>query len=111
MRIRHVTSRDLPKYGTDELARFVREWRTSNWAFEGKSARLEGSRRAMRPGRTPAAGVWCRWPDLNQRPPAYEADALPTELHRQNGRRVLCLTPARSARKITKERTRGRQPA
>src|SRR5262245_10399725 len=27
--------------------------------------------------------VWCRWPDLNQRPPAYEADALPTELHRQ----------------------------
>src|SRR6185295_2185699 len=26
---------------------------------------------------------WCRWRDLNPRPPAYEADALPTELHRQ----------------------------
>lgn len=27
--------------------------------------------------------LWCQWPDLNQRPTAYEAAALPTELHWQ----------------------------
>src|SRR6266513_494955 len=37
---------------------------------------------------------WCRRRDLNPRPPAYEADALPTELRRRGlGRgRVLCLS-------------------
>src|SRR5690606_29806130 len=42
-----------------------------------------------RPGVLPAAIAvdvvlnWCRWRDLNPRPLAYEATALPTELHRR----------------------------
>src|SRR5690242_19844302 len=46
---------------------------------------------------------WCRWRDLNPRPPAYEADALPLSYTGKNGRRVLC-RPARNARKIINER-------
>ena len=56
MRIPHVTSPYLPKYGTDELARFVRAWRTSNWAFEGKSTRLEGIEARYEAGANPRRG-------------------------------------------------------
>jgi hypothetical protein len=70
---------------------------------QGDCQALSGPRRsraaamscAPRPG-SGRSSKWCRRRDLNPRPPAYEADALPTEL-RRHGRRVLCLRPTPSA--------------
>src|SRR6185503_214805 len=119
MRIPHVTSRDLPKYGLPKRLGAGFAPSSEHGVFEGEMG--PASTRTCSPSarrkvdaidptptkgrRVRGAGAkrcnWCRWRDLNPRPPAYEADALPLSYTGKNGRRVLC-RPARNARKIIK---------